>query len=313
MTESNKLCSYYEAACALAAARCEGLILAIEDGYGYGYDHESRSASDVFLSVDAVAAHNPECAFKNEELAELLEELPFPTVGTIDPADEAYEADAETWAVRSGYARDRVVAYAECKAGALKANAIDATDERVADLRALPARVKEGLRRCEELVASSTPEERPVPALVHADKRAEWAERADEAQQPTLREARRVTGALISTIEAVDAAVDAAARDSKVGTERFISIVFPPPNHALLVAANAADGGVRVTDAARAYPAYVTVHNSKGAIESMPATAAEARPNSVIVPDAASLLCDLHSLSTRCGRDPLLLTHAIRV
>ena len=123
----------------------------------------------------------------------------------------------------------------------------------------------------------------------------------------------RIDPAFVEDDAAVDAAVDAAARDSKVGTERFISIVFPPPNHALLVAANAADGGVRVTDAARAYPAYVTVHNSKGAIESMPATATEARPNSVIVPDAASLLYDLHALSMRCGRDPLLLTHAIRV
>lgn len=311
MTELNKLCSYYEETCALAAARCSGLILAIEDGYGY----ESRPATSIFLNVDAVSAHNPACTFKNDALDTLLDDLPLPTVGTIDPSDDV---DAETWAIRLGYARDRVMAYAECKAGLLKSSSVDTNDECAATLRALPERVKDALRQCEELVVGSAPDDRPAPVLVHGDKRVEWNDSG--LQQPTLRQDRAVYGTPLSAIGASaselavarDPAVQSTERDAKVGTERFISIVFPPSSHAILVAANAKEGGVSIAESVKAYPAYVTVHNSKGAIENLPATATEPHPNSVMVPDAASLLYDLHSLSTRCGRDPLLMTHEIR-
>ena len=96
-----------------------------------------------------------------------------------------------------------------------------------------------------------------------------------------------------------------------MGTERFVAFAFAPHNHEALVAANATGGGVRVDDSALAYPAYVTVHNSKGAVEHLPATATEAQPNSVVVPCAASLLCELHALSAKAGRNHVLIAHAL--
>lgn len=292
--------------CANASRNGEGLIMAIEDGY-------AAENADVFLRVDSVAAHHPECTFRNTELSELLEDAVLPTIGVLNVSAN----DAETWALQTGYARDRVIAYQRCKSSVLAAHSVAATVDKQQQLAALPTSVRGDLQGCEEHVMKGTA---PVDVDAHqytACKRTAWEARYQHDRTPSLMDNVEATGISRKQIDGLTTGAwddeDSAVRDQKIGTERFVAFSFAPSDHQALVAANATGGGVRVEESVMAYPAYVTVHNSKGAIEHLPATATEQQPNSVIVPCAASLLCELHSLSAKAGRNHVLIVHRVNL
>lgn len=326
MADTDQLCGYFASACALAVAKQEGLIVAVEDAVGEG----RRQVADVFLKVDALSAYAPEAVFRNEELATLAEGAPLTTEGEVG----ADATDCDSWAFRCGYARDRVIGAARLKASTLSAHALGATPAARQRLETLPARVLTEMRQCEREVAESDAAERQDPLAVHAAKRAHWQSAARTApvflrQQPTLCQPCLVTGYTRAEIDAIaadpkmetDAPFDAgkaalasaAARDAKIGTEWFVSLVFAPDDHAELHAANATGGGVRTSSTYRAFPAYVTVHNCKGAVKDLPEKEGETKPNSFIVSDAASLLYDLHSLASAADRNYLLLQHELKL
>lgn len=264
-------CGFFEATCAMAVARQQGLILAVEDCY----DATPSPASGVFLKVDSESAYHPAATFRNAELDKLLDDAMLPTMGGLEEGDHV---------MRAGFARERVFAYAQCKASLMKAHAMstDATDQSY--LSSVNAAVSVKLRDTET-------------ALMNG---------GSVISSPT-------TEVLACEIKSGTPASDEVRVDrmTKLGTERFISVVFPPHDHAELSAAGAVDGGVRVTATRCVHPAYVTVHNAKGCIESLPATDVERRPNSFMVSDAASMLHDLHALSAASGREHTLITHAI--
>ena len=269
--KEDKSCGFFEATCAMAMARQQGLILAVERGY----DATPGSASGVFLKVDYESAHHPAATFRNAELDELLDHAMLPTVGGLEEGDHV---------MRGGFARERVLAYAQCKASLMKAHAMstDATDQ--AYLASVKAAVGVKLRDAEAaLMDGGSVVTSPITEILACEI---------ESGTPAPDEVR-------------------ADRMTKLGTERFVSIVFPPHDHAELAAAGAVNGGVRVTATRCVHPAYVTVHNAKGCIESLPATDVERRPNSFIVSDAALMLHDLHALSAASGREHTLITHVI--
>ena len=293
--------------CATAARNGEGLILAVEDGY----TATPQSASDVFLRVDAEAAHHPECTFRNAELATLLDDALLPTVGVLNASSD----DAEAWALRVGYARDRVVAYQRCKASVLAAECTTVSAKARRDLATLPSNIHTDLMASEEHLMKSPAKGIECANEYNADKRTAWEYRDQYDRTPSLLDNVMATCISRRQIEGFTGGQwvdeDNATRDQKLGTERFVSFAFTPADHVVMVAANATGSGVRIDESVMSYPAYVTVHNSKGAIEHMPATATEQRPNSVIVPCAASLLCELHSLSAKAGRNHVVIAHGI--
>lgn len=300
--DEQSLLKFVTGVCGAAALRGEGLIFAIEDGYA---TNTQAPVSDVFLRVDAEAAHHPASTFRSKELAALLEDAVLPTVGVLNAEAE----DAESWALKVGYARDRVIGYQRIKAAALHR----------ACLGDALATVRKELHDCEENVMGKAGWH-PAAEQYNMMKRTAWDQREDHDRTPSLMDNALATG--INQAQLIGLAtgnwtgeeeVDNAVRDKKLGTERFVSFVFAPSDHEVMVAANATGGGLRLDETTLVYPAYVTVHNSKGAIEHLPATAAEPQPNSVIVPCAASLICELHSLSSKAGRNPVLVAHTLKL
>lgn len=292
--------AYFEAVCASAVQGEYGLILAVEDGY---------AASDVFLAVDAASAHTPEATFCNPDLATLLADMPLPIVGAVRSAPEGADT-VESWAMRQGYARDRVIAYAECKRHAL----LD-TKAGIAEAVSKP------LRQVEEDVLSMDVDEMPRVDDRLRDARRAWSASSASkdgalCRQATFRNTHLVTGRTLACVQALlgdpeprHEVLEAEAHDKRMGRERFVSFVFPAADHPILTATGSSNGGVPTSDATCAYPAYVTVHNSKGAIENFPATETEARPNSFVVPDAVALLSRLHTLALAAHKNPLVLAH----
>jgi hypothetical protein len=277
--------------CASAARASNGLVLAVEDGY-------AADAADIFLRVDAVAAHNPASTFRNAHLSAMLDDAVLPIMGVLkDGAD-----DGEAWALKVGYARDRVVSYQKIKACAMK-------------FETPPASLRADLMSCEEHVMKGPQPSFAVAADYNSMKRTAWDAHLQFDRAPSLMDNTLASGISRAQIDALTgdkwdgADLDNAARDVKMGTERFIAFAFAPSDHEAMVAANATGSGVRGEDCSVVYPAYVTVHNSKGAIEHLPATANESQPNSVIVPCAASLICELHALSAKAGRNHVLIAH----
>ena len=67
-----------------------------------------------------MSAHNPTCTFRNSALSALLDDAILPTMGVLSPDAD----DAEAFALRVGYARDRVVGYQRVKAAALQARSV---------------------------------------------------------------------------------------------------------------------------------------------------------------------------------------------
>ena len=267
-----------------AARRQDGIIMAVENGYSL----EPASVSDVFLKVDAESAHNPNATFRNAELDCLLDDALLPTVGVLEDNESA---------MRTAFARERVIAYATCKASALRSAAVSANPNEQQRLKEVVDNVGTRLREAESAIMNGT--------------------RAATKLDASERLACEIESALPNGPDGVtfddpsEGALE--ARQAKVGTERFVSFVFPPPDHSVLMAAGAVHSGLRTAKTQTVYPAYVTVHNAKGCIEALPATHVERRPNSFMVADAASMLYDLHALSCGAGRDHVLITHSVDV
>ena len=305
------LVGFFTSVCAAAVENGEGVVVAVENGYSM----TPHPASDVFLAVDALSARNPDSTFRNGDLATLLDDAVLPTVGLLSASAD----DAESYALRTGYARDRVMAYQRCKSAALAACTKSASESDVARLRALPVSVREDLVSCEQHVMKRTGEAAEAAQHYNAAKRSAWNASMQFDRALSMMDNADATGISrqqivgLATGEWNDNHADVAESDDNMGTERFVSFVFAPPDHKALAAANATGGGVRCSESRIVYPAYVTVHNSKGAIDHLPATATEQRPNSVIVPCAASLLCELHALSTKAGRNHVMIAHKIKL
>jgi autonomous glycyl radical cofactor GrcA len=297
--------------CANAVANGDGLVLAVDDGYAM----HPTPASDVFLRVDAEAAHNPHSTFRNEQLGELLNDALLPTVGVLNASAD----DAESFALRVGYARDRVYAYQKIKDAALQAKSVEATAEVRLECTRRAEAVRKDLMATENKVMSGNSVRANMLEAkdYNMAKRVAWDARHQPDRTPSLMDNVLATGLTrsqivgLSTDKWEDDAPVAAECDAKLGTERFVALAFAPRDHEVLIAANATGGGVRIDDQRLSYPAYVTVHNSKGAIEHLPATEAEAHPNSVIVPCAASLICELHALSSKAQRNHVLIAHQV--
>lgn len=299
-----QLFDFVTSVCGNAAAQGEGLVVAIEDGYSV----TPSSVSDVFLRVDSVAAHSPQCTFRNSALGALMSDAVLPTVGVLDASAQ----DAEAWALKVGYARDRVFAYQKIKSVAMQPG--------VREYDAECADVRKDLVSCEDHVMkkNSVLADMLDTETYNKCKRTAWDARDQQDRAPSLMDNLMATGITREQIDGMatgdwgECGEHAASRDGKLGTERFIAFTFAPPTNEVLVAANATGSGVRIDENLISYPAYVTVHNSKGAIEHLPATASESQPNSVIVPCAASLLCELHALSAKAGRNHVLIAHALK-
>lgn len=307
----DSLVGFFTTVASAAIENGEGLIFAVEDGYCM----TPRSATDVFLTVDAFSAHNPDATFRSAGLAALLEDAVLPTVGVLNAAAN----DAESWALQTGYARDRVIAYQRCKAAAFAQSVEGVTREEQCSLHMMAASVRSDLMSCEHNVMNQTGTDTGAPQEYNAAKRSAWNELNEFDHALSMMDNANATSVSRQQIEGLatgewdEHSACAAASDGKLGTERFVSFTFAPANHTALSDANATGGGVRCTESRLVYPAYVTVHNSKGAIEHLPATASEARPNSVIVPCSASLLCQLHALSAKAGRNHMLIAHKVRL
>ena len=266
--------SFFQELCKTSARNETGIVIAVDNAYA----QTPCAATNVFLRVDAESAHAPDATFRNAELDTLLENTLLPTVGGIEDGK---------WAMSMGFARERVLAYAQCKAGLLKAHSLSADtieQERLADMHTT---IGKQLLAVEEALVGGAPIVRsPLVELLASEVQADDADGCEKTHACTA---------------------------ERMGTERFIAFVFPPADHTELVASGAVDGGICVTASLSSFPAYVTVHNAKGAIESLPATSHELKPNSLMVNDAAALLTSLHSLSLNSGRNHAIISHKITV
>lgn len=299
--DEKTLYRFYERLCAVVSESEQGIIVAIERGY----DVSPAPATEVFLKVDSTAARSPDATFFNEELNDLLKDAPLQTVGVCDTTNEV---DAEARAFRLGHARDRVMAYNLLKSSSLNPNAEDS----------MVSFVSSTLRETEEAITKAKVEDTPAPPAVIDLLTVRRSYFVDEKlNHPTM---SRLIGLGLTTqqIEAMCASgksdfhdEDTRAIDERVGTERFIALVFAPRDHDVLNAAGAPHSGIRTTGETAAYPAYVTVHNSKGAIGRFPSTVTDENPNSLVVSDAAVLLMQAHSLAQQSGRNPLVLVHEL--
>tara|TARA_Y100000817_G_scaffold308134_1_gene295423 strand:+ start:722 stop:1735 length:1014 start_codon:yes stop_codon:yes gene_type:complete len=80
--------------------------------------------------------------------------------------------------------------------------------------------------------------------------------------------------------------------DARAGTEQFVSLVFPPADHALMVAAGGRSGSLAVQgdESKRRVPAFVTVHAADGAPQAL-----VDGENFVMVHDAADFWYEFHA------------------
>ena len=67
------------------------------------------------------------------------------------------------------------------------------------------------------------------------------------------------------------------------------------------------NGCVRLPEDRVACPAYLTAHNTSGAVEPLVGR----KENSVIVPCAAEVVYHFHTRSLQCKRSPLVLAHGV--
>ena len=301
-----------------AVERGEGLVLAIEQG-------AARGKADA---IDQVAQHLCKEALKVDESAWHSDELErlvpldtrdatgfpcWPTSGEIVPDKK----EVWCWALRMGYARDRVIAYARVKAAMLDVGNLSCAPELQKELFGVWGRVNAGLREAELTYEARDPNGLASPAVELEAMRAQWlragADVIDaEQQQPTLLRTPLVLG--LTAREVVARAADPfledeatfrvgaevrgtmPARDALMGTETFVSFVFPATDHQEMFAVGASSAGVRATDAHK-MPAIVTLHNATGAVQQVASCMSAPKPYNVFVTDdAATLLANLHSL-----------------
>lgn len=80
-----------------------------------------------------------------------------------------------------------------------------------------------------------------------------------------------------------------------------------------MVAAGATSGGI-ASERKVTFPAYVTMHTPTGVIINFPqGIAGGTPPNSLMVEDAAALMCDIHTLAREAERSCMMIEHALVV
>jgi hypothetical protein len=345
------LMRWFAQRCHAASKQQRALVFAVERGADTDVDC-------IRLELDRRAAQAPDTCFYSSELATLLPHaaptcdddegrcgFPYvPTEGSMPNADDLSQrtlADWE-WALRMGYARDRVVAYGRVKAAMLRVHNIDATPEMQRTLFDVYDVVRHELQAVERSLAQSTGQQRMLPEAMHKTLRERYALQAAhvgeaQMQQPTLRQTPVVLGHTMREITALS--IDPLAsreftrrvgrierenalwRDRDIGRETFFSFVFPNEAHEVMMAAAATGTGIESSDATPPrYPALVTMHHVTGCVRCFAEPAnGGAAPNAFVTHDAAALMFAMHqvcvdanvSLDEKWERNYLLLDHEL--
>lgn len=329
--EWNKLRFFFEGQVAAAVTRRTGIALAIDNGV---YSARAGTADDIDevaqrLCREALKA--PDSAWYSEELERLIPRdyedatgFPYvPTVGEVDKGEQAFQ-EPWCWALKMGYARDRVIAYARVKAALLDVHNLSSGPELHTALFRVWGRANAGMRDLEQTLKAPRATLRTDPAVeIHA-QRTQWERLSEDMQnaqrqQPTLLRAPLVTGLTAREVaaRATDPFLEREAtyaagaetrklmpeRDALMGTETFVSFTFPSTDHGELYAVGASAAGVRVGDKEHKMPALVTLHNPTGALEPLATRLGNGHPFNVFMTnDAATLLTDLHSLIMRARK-----------
>lgn len=322
-----KLRSLFQGLVLAAVTRRRGIALAIENGAAGaagGRTGEGDAIGTVNTQLIAEALRVEGAAWNSEDLRDLVplekvDDSGFPYVLTVGEVGKGEEACQEPWcwALRMGYARDRVIAYSRVKQAILDTRNLSTSPELGKALRKVWGRANAELRRA-ELALKHPNRDRPSnPAMEIMAQRQVW-ERAGQdlqgahRQQPTLLRKSLVEGLTARELGAMaidpllkeDAthAVAAATRDlmperdALIGTETFVSFTFPAVDHEELYAVGATEVGVRTTEKNEGkMPALVTMHNPTGALTSWK-TPSGLMQNTFFTTDAAELLAKLHTL-----------------
>jgi hypothetical protein len=331
MASEVQLQRIFQGLCAAAATRQTGLVLAIEDGSSGAMGDRVKDVAQVLW--DAATNSDAAASWSSEELTQLIplggdrDPSGFPYVPVMGEAPASKQGVLEPWcwALKMGYARDRVIGYARIKQAMLDASNLSASPEVQTAMFRVWGRVNSELRAHEhslEKYERDLYEERVAPRAEPADEiqaqRAQWTAASRSAgsahrQQPTMLRSPLVIGFTSREIDALardtkleredafsaaaSSADEMGARDALLGTETFVSVVFPARDHREMHAVGAATEGVRVGDDDYRMPAMVTLHNATGAIEPICRRMGERCADNVYVTnDAAALLADLHSL-----------------
>ncbi len=304
-----KVFAYFNDTCEWAVKNNKSLVFAID---------AVDDLDPVFSFIDVFVCENQQSSFFNAELHEFLNNMPISTVGS--------KSDMDNWAFECGYARDRVVAYSRCKAALLFSDSSFLSANRKFALLTVPQMARNELLMLEDCILNIPEFDRIEASEFLGSKRSRHVNRICNDTLPALYQPSIVgcglTGRSRDEIDAFSAdsacqtamprnayiasQAAAATRDSKLGNERFVSLVFAPMDHAILAAAENATQDI----ATKKFPAYVTIHNKKGLIEHLPTLDETLQScNSFIVHDAASFMTELHALSSKSGRNHMLLHH----
>lgn len=332
MATDAQLKEYFGALCASATTRRSGIVMAIEDG---------ATSTDEFDQVNQVtqvlwkaASDSSESAWTSKELARLVpldepdsDGFPqVPTVNQVQPCEPGEKMEPWCWALRVGYARDRVIGYARVKQAMFDVLNLTSSPETQTAMFDIWARVNATLRTHERGLSQVRSAERTAPEVDLRSQRAVWTKASKEIanaqrQQPTMLHTPLVTGLTAREIGAMAAdpgllqaethAVGRAtpalmeARDALMGTETFVSFVFPAAAHVEMHAVGATDQGVHIGNETFKCPAMVTLHNATGAIEPLcKVVGAPCASNVYVTNDAAALLVELHSLIMTARKSP---------
>lgn len=335
--EEQKLRRFFEGQVVGAVTRRTGLVLAIEEGTTYNKNRGLDNIGEVAQWLCRATLDAPDgSAWHSTELESLVplgeaDGTGFPIVPVVGEVGRSEEdcKQAWCWALRMGYARDRVIAYARVKQAMLDVHNLSAGPELHTALFRVWDRANAGLREVELALKASRTAPRADPAAELNAMRTQWARTGEDVQnaqrqQPTLRCAPLVTGLTAREVGARAAdpflekeetfAVGAETlalmpeRDALMGTEIFVSFTFPATDHEELHAVGADVGGVRTDENERRMPALVTLHNATGALESLAICLGATKPFNVFMThDAAALLAKLHSLIVEARRGALTM------
>lgn len=340
------LYAMYAQLCASAARRRTALTLAIEDGLvavGDAGDTVGRVEDSVVAAANERAG---ESAFESAELRDLIpserDAYGYPKVPTdgVLPTPLLEGAPDWEWALRMGFARDRVMAYACVKAAMFDVQNLSSGPEMQTEQFKVRDRADAWLRE-EELKLGRRGAENTDVGHVAQEIRAirqAWERTALDVpdahrQQPSLRGLPMMLGYTSGEIEALagDPEIrqydtvkaghlskeDLAARDVKIGTETFVSVVFPASDNRQLAAAGAVDGAVVLSETSYVTPGMVTYHNVRGAIKPLNLKTGGGA-NAFVTPDAAEVLARAHALARSAERRGkaakrvlLLLEHSV--
>lgn len=328
---------FFESRVVAAAQRSTGLILAIDHGATSSASSTADASVDYIQQVALRLCHdalrdNSECAWHSDELERLvpLDQGDGTGFGTVPvsghhvPAKTVKDMPDWVWAISMGFARDRVIAYARVKAAMLNMSNISSSPELQEELLRVWGRANADLRATEVGLKGRT---LTAPLMELRALRTQWLRTGEDVQnatrqQPTLHRMPVVTGMTAEeiTARAADPLLEdkatfeqgettlgsVEARDSLMGTETFVSFVFPASDHEEMYAAASGPAGLQTGERAYKMPALVTLHNTMGAVAPVASCLTEPKPYNVyFTADAATLLAELHSLIVTARKGPL--------